>query len=67
MNDPGAWGKFGDCRHTRILAPRIDIDGNAQLTEVSAQLTDVDIHPTRFATAQRGERAAMHAEHGDTT
>jgi hypothetical protein len=66
MNDPGAWGKLGDRWHTRILAPRVDIDGNAQLTEVAAKLTDIDIHPTRFATAQGGKRTAMHAEHGNT-
>src|SRR5687768_8245682 len=52
MNDAGVGGEIDHGWQTGILSPGIHINRNIVLPQMTAQLTDIHVHPTSLASAQ---------------
>ena len=53
-------------RDPGILAPREHVDVEAEAPERARHLAHVDVHPARLLASERGERARVHGEHGES-
>ena len=66
VDDASVLADLDDVRHVRVLAPGEDVRLHAEAAEAATELTDVDVHAARLPAAERGQRAGVNAQDGDT-